>query len=372
MSSNDVRSLGVEEELLLVDPETGGPLGIAGSVLKHAHDRGVIEMESELQQQQVELATKPCTKLTDLAAELDRARTAASKAALDSGADIVALGTSPCRVEPRTTDDARYRRMVQRFGLTAREQLTCGCHVHVNLESDEEGVAVLDRIRPWLPVLVALSANSPFWQEQDTGFASYRYAVWDRWPSAGPTGIFGSAHGYHDTVRALLETDTLLDDGMVYFNARLSEHLPTLEIRVADVCLHCSDAVLIAALARGLVDTAAQEWRAGRPPDPVRTELLRVAHWRAARSGLDGDLVHPFEFRPAPARDVVEALVEHVSVALTDNGDSATVATHVDDLWRRGNGATVQRGHYRETKDWSAVVRAAVVHSVKPAECDRS
>ena len=152
--------------------------------------------------------------------------------------------------------------MARAFGITAEEQLTCGCHVHVGISSADEAVAVLDRIRPWLAVLLALSANSPFWQGRDTSYASFRYQAWGRWPTAGPTEVFLTVEAYRQTVRQMVGTGTLLDSGMVYFDARLSEHYPTLEVRIADVCLHADDAVLIAALCRARVDTEARSWQA--------------------------------------------------------------------------------------------------------------
>ena len=182
--------------------------------------------------------------------------------------------------------------MAEAFGLTAHEQLTCGCHVHVELSSADEGVAVLDRLGPWLAVLLALSANSPFWQGLDSSYASFRYQVWGRWPSSGPTEPFGTAEAYRETVQQMVGTGTLLDTGMVYFNARLSERYPTIEIRIADVCLRADDAVLIAALARALVETEARSWREGRPP--------AAADRVAAAGGLARQPVRPGR-RPAQA-----------------------------------------------------------------------
>jgi glutamate---cysteine ligase / carboxylate-amine ligase len=132
---------------------------------------------------------------------------------------VAALGTSPVAVEPELTDSSRYQKMADAFGLTAYEQLTCGCHVHVQISSPEEGIAVLDRIGPWLAILLALSANSPFWQGRDSAYASFRYQAWGRWPCAGPTGVFGSARAYQDTVRQMVRTGTVLDTGMIYFPA---------------------------------------------------------------------------------------------------------------------------------------------------------
>jgi glutamate---cysteine ligase / carboxylate-amine ligase len=227
--------------------------------------------------------------------------------------------------------DGRYLEMARAFGLTASEQLTCGCHVHVDISSPDEGVAVLDRIRPWLAILLALSVNSPYWQGQDTSYASFRYQVWSRWPSAGTTDTFGTAEAYQQTVRQMVATGTLLDTGMVYFDARLSEHYPTLEIRIADVCLHADDAVLIAGLSRALVDTEARHWRAGTDLPHPRTEILRLAAWRASRSGLEEDLINPL-------RD-----------SLDQTGDTSTVTELLTAVLTRGTGAAFQRNAYRDS-----------------------
>ena len=234
--------------------------------------------------------------------------------------------------------------MGRRFGLTVSEELTCGCHVHVGIDSEDEGVGALDRIRPWLAPLLALTANSPFWQGADSGYASYRSQVWQRWPSAGAYAPFGSPDAYRDTVQTMIDTDTVLDSGMVYFDARLSAQHPTLEIRVADVCLDVDDAVLLAALARALVETAVRAWRAGTPADPVRLELLRLATWRAGRSGCDGVLLDPCSWQPAPATDVLGRLVTHLTPALDDAGDLAEVRERLAEVLRRGTGARAQRG----------------------------
>jgi carboxylate-amine ligase len=359
-----VRTVGVEEELLIVDPRTGKPRGLAEDVIAAADDSSAVE--KELQQQQLEIATSPHSDLLDLAEDLTAQRHTAIQAASQRGVALAALGTSPTQVEATASSDQRYQRLVSRLGLPAREQLTCGMHVHVAIDSADEGVAVLDRIRPWLPVLVALSANSPFWQETDTGFASYRYEAWGRFPSAGPTQLFGSLEAYERAVDALVATDALLDRAMVYFNARLSATFPTVEVRVADVCLRGEDAVLIAALARGLVTTAVREWREDKAPDPVRLDLLRVAHWTAARWGLGRDLLDPGTWRPAPAREVVGHLLDHVTDALTDTGDLSLVRQLLDAVLTRGTGASWQRERWGTTGSWAHLVGAAVTLTCEP------
>jgi carboxylate-amine ligase len=344
--------MGVEEEFLVVDRTTGEPRAVARAVLRGADPDA--DLTEELQREQLETATAPCRELGELAAQVRASRAAAAEAAKTAGVAVAALATSPLPVDPTVTDDERYRGMLERFGLTAAEELTCGCHVHVAVEDDEEGVAVLDRIRPWLAPLLALSANSPFWNGTDSGYASYRSQVWWRWPSAGPAEPFGSAAGYAQVEQAMVDTDTVLDTGMVYFDARLSRRHPTVEIRVGDVCRDPDSAVLLAGLTRGLVETAARAWRAGEPPDPVRTELLRLASWRAGRSGLDGVLLDPATRRPAPAAEVLRGLVDHVAEAL--GPDAEVVRELLAALLRRGTGAVHQRATMKRTGELAAVV----------------
>ena len=361
-----VRSVGVEEELLLVEPGTGQPRAVAEAALRGirhpqadgdddggephapADDEAAESLDFELQLQQLETNSRPSRDLGELGRELRRCRGLAGAVASRAGAQVAALATSPVPVVPQLVREGRYLAMARAFGLTAHEQLTCGCHVHVEISSPEEGVAVLDRIRPWLAVLLALSANSPFWQGRDSEYASFRYQAWGRWPGSGPTDAFGTAEAYRQTVRQMVRTGTLLDTGMVYFDARLSEHYPTLEIRIADVCLYADDAVLIAALARALVETEARRWRAGEAAPHQRIELLRLAAWRASRSGLDDVLVSPSAGRPGPARAVVNELLEHVRDALDEAGDTSTVTELLAALLARGNGAAFQRSAYHD------------------------
>ncbi|MET8748052.1 glutamate--cysteine ligase [Streptomyces sp. NPDC004728] len=340
-----VRTVGVEEELLLVDAQSGEPRALSTAVLAVAERRseGDSAFELELHHQQLEFATEPRSDMRELADEVRRWRAEAAESAARAGAAVVALATAPLPVSPSVGEGERYRWLADRFGQTTQEQLTCGCHVHVSVASDEEGVGVLDRVRTWLPVLLALSSNSPFWQGRDTTYSSYRSRVWGRWPSAGPVEIFGSAERYHKQVQALIDTGVLRDEGMIYFDARLSHRYPTVEIRVADVCLDPADTVLLATLVRGLVETAAREWRAGDPPDPTGASVLRMADWQASRSGLEEQLLHPRTMRPEPAADVIAALLTHVRGALEDSHDFASAEQALMNVLERGTGAQTQR-----------------------------
>ncbi|RLQ84240.1 carboxylate-amine ligase [Mycetocola zhadangensis] len=359
-----MRTVGVEEELLLVDPATGRARSAAPRILKMAGGVAVKpppghlggSIEHEVQQQMLETNTAPHADLNDLADDIRQCRNRANIAAHGVGARVIASGSSPIRVEPRLFRDPRYERLAEVYGITASEQLTCACHVHVEVESAEEGVAVLDRIRCWLPVLIALSANSPFWHGRDSRYASYRSQAMLRWPTAGPTEVFGSVDRYRATLAAMLDSGVMLDEGMVYFDARLSHHLPTVEIRVSDVCADVTDAVLIASLVRGLVETAARSWSMGDTAPSAPASMLRLASWQAGRYGLSGDLLDPLTLRPRPAREVVADLLRHVSPVLAGTDDEERVQCGIAAVLRRGNGAIRQRAVLARTGSLTDVV----------------
>lgn len=377
-----VRTVGVEEELLLLDPATREVVAAAPALLKEFREHGAgrrppraatDELDQELFRHQLETRTDPSTDVADILDQLLAARRTAAEAARAVDLRIGACGIVPLGgARSVLTSNDRYRDMVQTYGEIARTGGTCGMHVHTAVESDEEGVAVIDRITPWLPVLLALSANSPYVEGRDTGYASWRAQVWTRWPSAGPTEQFGSVEGYREASRALLDSGAARDVGMLYFDARLSVAHPTVEIRICDVCTEPVLAAAIVALARGMVECAAREWRAGEPLPRWRAEALRAAHWRASRFGMADTLVHPATARLAPAREVLDALVDRVRPALEETGDLERVETAVQRSVS-DNGATRQRATFERTGELTAVVDDLVArteaswHTPEPA-----
>jgi carboxylate-amine ligase len=355
-----MRTFGVEEELLLVDERTGAPVAAAPRALARGGSDADTDLEGELQQEMIEVVGRPCTTLEELAAGIRDGRLHADAAARSAGARAVALATSPVAAEPHGSPSKRHSEILRRFGPTASRCLTCGFHVHVSVESAEEGVAVLDRVREWLPVVLALSANSPICDGVDTGYESYRTEVWNRWPSAGPNPLFGSEAGYRAHEAKLLATGALLDAGMLYFDARLSRAHPTVELRVADVCLLEEDAVTIAALCRGLVEVAAAGWRAGVPPLGADERLLRLANWRAALVGVRGHLVHPVTGAPCSPQQAAEALVGFARPGLEVTGDRDRVERGVASILARGTGADRQRERFVSGGSAADVVRSVL------------
>jgi glutamate---cysteine ligase / carboxylate-amine ligase len=338
-------TFGVEEEFHLVDPARRVPVQDAERVLAAAGTRG-LDVEPELQRSQIEVATDVSGTLAELREQLVASRRAAATAAADAGLAVVAAGSvrAPLDLTGQPYPRRRYERMVAEYAEVGRQQLVCALQTQVGVEDRELAVAVLPLVGAWLPVLLALSASSPYFDGEDTGYASYRAVLWSRWPSAGPPLPFASAAEYDALVADLVASGTVSDPGMVYFDARPSARYPTLEVRVCDAVPLLDDAVTLAGLARALVLTALRAVDGTGPAyAPPRPELVRAARWRAARSALADVLVDPRGSAALPAREVVAALLEHVRPALNELGDWAEVSAGVESILRRGTSADRQR-----------------------------
>ena len=350
-----VRTFGIEEEFLLVDPDSGHVVERAAAVLREV-PAGQDLVDHELLEHLLETRTEPCTEMAEARTQLVVARRLLGEAARKVGVAAVATGTAPFAVDDvQVSPKDRYRDMVNEFGAIGRTAGTCGMHVHVGISSREEGIGIIDRLRPWLPVVLALSTNSPFAAGRDSGYASWRAQVWSRWPTGGATELFGDPATYDALVEALMATGAAMDPGMIYFEARLAEAWPTVEIRVADVCTDPDDAVLVAATVRAITTIAAQDWESGAPPPAWRSELLRAAAWRAGRYGLAGTLVHPVEGHLAPAREVLAALLDRMRPALEQTGDLDLVTSGYERLLG-ATGAVRQRAAYERTGTVQGVV----------------
>jgi glutamate---cysteine ligase / carboxylate-amine ligase len=365
---DEPRKFGVEEELLLVDP-AGSCLVPEAENMVRLHEEAVgfdpeadmgFEITLEVKQEQIEVVCPPRLTLTDQISAIEQGRALADAAAEKAGARAVALATSPHPVLPHLVEQPRYRKMRDQFGLTLRETLTCGFHIHVAVASRQEGVAVLDRIRIWLPVVMALSSNSPFWNGMDSGYNSYRYQVWNRWPTAGPSDVFGSAEEYDRQVQALLECGVPMDQGMIYFDARLSAKYPTVEVRLSDVCLDHRHAGALAAVVRALVESASRQWRFGLAPAAVTAMQLRAWSWQASRAGVDGQLISPLTGQPCAAGDVIAELLGYVQPVLAEWEEESLVESIITGILRDGPGARRQREAYAESGELARVVQEAL------------
>lgn len=323
-----------------------------------AQRRG-IELQLELSSCQVETTSGVANSSAELHDELTRLRRAAARAAEASGVQLLACGLPPATPHRfPVTDTPRYRRIGAEYGMVAHEQGICGCHVHVEVPDRAAAVHVSNWLRPWLPALLALSANSAVYRSADSGYASWRSVLWRRWPVAGPPPFFPSPDDYESTVRMLVDSGVILDRKMLYWDVRPSDNFPTIEVRVADVPATVAETVLLSTLVRAAVMTALQgrDDRPGRLPPAA----LRAAYWKAAHDGLAGSGLDLFEGRGAvPARSQLEALVRRVRPALEALGEYDRAATELDRIAAQGNGAMRQLRAWRERENVMDVIAEA-------------
>ncbi|MGB3486344.1 MAG: glutamate--cysteine ligase [Mycobacterium sp.] len=335
-------TVGVEEEFLLVDPDSGEPVAKNEEVARHAAANGV-DLQRELTSCQVETATEVLHGREEVLAEIVRLRRVTAEAAEKAGARLLAVALPP--TVPQTfpiTDKPRYHRIAAEFGMLAHEQGISGCHVHVAVPDRDTAVRVCTRLRPWLPLLLAVSANSAIYRNDDTGYASWRRIQWGRWPSAGPPPHLRSAAEYDAVVAEMLDAGAIIDDGMIYWDARPSAKFPTVEIRVADVPATAADTTVLALLVRAAVMTAMQDLDVRHP---ISEHRLRAAYWRCARDGVEGGIP-----------PLLTAFVDELRPALEAAGDYEYVTEEMTRILRDGNGATRQRRAWRRREDINDVL----------------
>lgn len=350
-SAVDHVTLGVEEEFHVVDLESRHLVARGDEVLARLP---AAEFAPELQRSVVESNSAVCTTLDELGADLRHRRGRLVAVAAGLGLGVAAAGTVPL-VEPddlAVTDDDRYRRMNQDYRMLVQDQLICGLQVHATVPDADAAVAVVRRSARWLPTLCAIAASSPFWLGRDSGYASFRSMVWQRWPTAGWPGPLADAAEYDHLVEDLIASGAALDKGMIYFDVRPSAHVPTVELRVCDACPRLDDALLVAGLFRALVRQVLTH--PDDEPETLSPALYRTGLWRAARSGLGGVLVDsrwhvgrqvPV---PVPAPALLRAMVAELREPLEAEGDWEQVSSLVENLLGRGTSAARQRALRRK------------------------
>ena len=359
--AKDLLTLGVEEEYLLVDPDSPCSVEAVEDVFDRLPADLRQSVQHEFQRTQIEVASPPQLELSGLWESMTRLRTGLADAAERAGVRLVAVGAGPAGGPPAQIVDApRYHRMRERFGDLSPGPGANGMHVHVSIPDPETGVQVLNHLRPWLPILQAATANSPFFDDRDTGYASWRSMLWERWPTVGPTPHLESHAHYESVIADLITTGAALDEGMLYWYARLSANYPTVELRMGDVCPTLDDAMLLAALARGLVATILRDVERGAPAPVVNQPLLAAAHWRAAHDGLEGLNVDLDTREARPAWRIMRRLFDYVRPELERHGDLEMATVLMGRLRSHGTGAARQRAVYArrgsvaDVVDWLA------------------
>ncbi|WP_037837707.1 carboxylate-amine ligase [Streptomyces sp. NRRL S-337] len=361
--TGDLPTIGVEEEYFVVDPHTRAVVPTGPGVAARA-SRVVGDLAAnEFAECQVEGRTPPCRTAGELRGELERVRRALVTAARAEGSCLCASGTPVLRHggPPRVGDHPRYRAGREQYRSMLDDFVISAFHVHVHLPDRELAVLSGNHVRPWLPFFIALSANSPFFEGRDTGYASWRSVIRGRFPCLGPPPYAGSLEEHERLAVLIADTEAMLEPGMPFWDLRPNPRLPTLEIRSMDVLQDIDDTIAVAVLLRALVVTAAEKVRRGDPGPRWDGEVLRAACWRAARDGWNGAGFDALTGQVRPVSEVAEQLVRHVRPVLAQYGDLAEVTALFQRMAARGDGAGRQRAWGRSGAGPAGVVDRLVL-----------
>ena len=349
-------SLGVEEEFQLLHEESYELVSRFDEVAEAAaHERRI---RAELLQSVIEVATHVAGSVAEAIEDARGLRATLRDAAAERGAVIASAGTHPfSRWEHQeVTDRERYRALMEEMRWVAEREVIFGLHVHVGLASADEAIAVLNGLRTYLPELLALSANSPFWLGRDTGLASTRTKLFESFPRSGLPPAFGSFEEFELLVERGVKSGSFPDYTHIWWDARPHPKLGTLEVRICDAQTRLESVTGLVAFVQSLVATLAEDFERGVKPQVQPVTLVAENKWRAARDGLDGKLIDLERDEERPAREAVLALVERVKPAAGRVGCREELV-EVERLVERGTGAEEQRRVYEETGSLLAVAQ---------------
>lgn len=351
-------TIGVEEEYQIIDPHTRELAPAVEHILAHIDPTFRANVQHELQLSQIEIATPVCQNLAEVRNELTQARHHVITAATRAKYCIAAAGTHPFSHwnMQHITPHQRYFSMQQQYQQLINEQIIMGCHIHIGCRDRTLALQIVNRARLWLAPILALSANSPYWLGNDTGYASYRSVIWWRWPLSGPPPYNPNISEYDTLIQTLLNTQIIEDTTHIYWDIRLSERYPTIEFRITDVCMTVDETIMLTGLIRALVQTCAEQAKMNVPFPYVPSEVLKAAHWQAARYGLEGDLIDVNTSYVRPAHAVIEDFLTFLQPALQLQNEWHEVSHQVAITMREGNGAMRQRAIYQATGQHQSLV----------------
>jgi glutamate---cysteine ligase / carboxylate-amine ligase len=352
-------SLGIEEEFQLVDPETLELISRIEPILG-AIEGGTLRgrVKPELLQSVLEVSTRIAVNVAEAIDDLADLRSRVSSLAAEHGAAIASAGTHPFSRadEQRVTDRPRFAMLSENLGWLTARQPVFGLHVHVGVGSGAKAIACADGLRDFLPELLALSANSPFWEGRPTGLASTRAKLIEDLPRSGLPPALDSFAGFERFVERGVRAGCFPDYTYIWWDIRPHPRLGTLEVRICDAQTHASSVAAIAALIQALVAVIGSAFECGELSTPSPDLVLEENRWRAARDGLEARLIDPLDDTERPATEAILALLDRCSPAADALGCVEELDL-VEQILFHGNGADEQRRIYDETGDPLAVAR---------------
>jgi glutamate---cysteine ligase / carboxylate-amine ligase len=357
MASEPAFSIGIEEEFQVVDPSTRE----LRSHIEEIFDQGkrVLQerMKPELHQSVVELATGVCQNIQEARRDVLETRAAVIRLARDQGLAIAAAGTHPFShwADVSITSTPRYEQLIQDFQTVARANLIFGLHVHIGIEDRELAIGIMNEVRYFLPHVLALSANSPFWLGRETGWMSYRTKVFDKFPRTNIPDYYSSYSDYEDLVTILLKTGSIADAKQIWWDVRPHPYFPTLEYRIADIPMRADETLALAALLQAITVKLYRLRRRNLGWRLYRRALIMENKWRAARWGVNGKLIDLGKEEEVATPKLREELLEFVDDVVDDLGSRQEVEK-IRWILRNGTGADRQLRVWRETRDLKKVV----------------
>ncbi len=303
---------GIEEELFLADATTRGTPRQTLKAFHAAAHAALPSVERELLQAQVEIACEPTGSVDEARGELGRLRESLAGIGREHGILVLASGTQPMARwhHQSRTDKPRYEAITSAMQMLAQRDMVCGMHVHVEVPEPAQRVVLMRRLLPFMPVLLALSASSPFWQRRCTGLAAYRLSVWGEMPHTGLPDLFADTAEYDRYVAAMVGCGAIKDASFLWWTLRPSIHFPTLELRVADSCTRLEDTLSVAALYRCLVRLLVRRPTINRDMTTVSRALTAENLWRAQRHGTEARLIDERANAEVTLADHLEKLLD--------------------------------------------------------------
>jgi carboxylate-amine ligase len=351
-------TLGIEEEYQTVDPQTFDlrshiQTEIMAKGRRQLHER----IKSEMHQAVVEVGTGVCRTVSEAADDLRDLRRRIIALTEEHGLRLVAGGTHPFadwRVQ-EVNPDERYTQIVEDMQIVARANLIFGLHVHVGIEDRETLIQIMNQMRYFLPHLLALSTNSPFWIGMKTGLKSYRCKVFDRFPRTNIPDEFKSWADFEGFVNLLVKTNSIDNAKKIWWDIRPHPFFNTIEFRVCDIPMRADETIALAALIQATVAKLYKLYTANQGFRLYRRALIMENKWRASRYGLDGKLIDFGKQKEVPARDLVREYLEFID-DVVDELDSREELNYLHTILEKGSGADRQLRVFQETGDLKKVV----------------
>jgi glutamate---cysteine ligase / carboxylate-amine ligase len=351
-------TIGIEEELMILDADS---LELVNAIESLVEPAPAGEIKPELMESVLEVSTDPCANTAQAGEQLRALRSQVRETAAGKQMTIGSAGTHPFAMweDQRIVSMPRYRDLVSALRFVARQELIFGMHVHVGLDDPDKAIHVANGMRVHLPILLGLSANSPFWRADVTGLASARTPIFRAFPRVGIPPTYKDWADYEQRIEFMVKARVIEDYTWQWYDVRPHPNFGTVEIRVMDSQTHVEHTLGLAALVHGLVKELAEHFEAGKTLSRYPFEMLDENKWLAARHGLEGDLVDLPNWDRVPARELARRLLDRMKEHCQDLGSDGELEA-VEDLLERGNGAARQVVVYEANHDLREVMSEIV------------